>query len=218
MWNFWRFSSPKRRERSDSLFQLYLSFFRVGLFTIGGAYAMLPVADRVLSGIYTKVQIVEAYAVAQTVPGVIAANTSAILGNQKRGVLGAVSAVLGVITPSVIIIGVIAAILTEVRNPEWLNKAFMGIRIAVLALLIKSAYEMWKKSIVGIWSVAVLLTTLSLVFFRVVSAPLAVALAALLGFAGSYVSCFSPPAKKSDCATERNEDRSETENPQVKAG
>lgn len=170
-----------------NLLRLFWAFLKVGLFTIGGAYAMLPVAEKMLKGLYDSMEIAEAFTVAQTLPGVIAANTSAVLGNQKHGLLGAVFAVLGVITPSVIIISMIAMVFSQIQDIELMNKAFSGIRIGVLALLVKSAYELWKKSIGGLWSFAVFALSLAAVSLRFLSAPYVVLTAAGFGLIYSSV-------------------------------
>lgn len=167
-----------KKERLPALFR---AFFKVGLYTVGGAYAMLPVAERMLFGIYNMNEITEAFALAQTLPGVIAANTSAILGYQRRGIPGAVVSVLGIITPAVIIISMIAMIFTQIESIVWINKAFSGIRLGVLALLTKSAYEMWKKSIRGTWTFVVFLVAMGTVIFKLLPAPYIVASAAFFG-------------------------------------
>lgn len=172
--------------QSNGLWQLYWAFLKVGLYTVGGAYAMLPVAERMLVGIYSMNEITEAFALAQTLPGVIAANTSAILGHQRRGAVGAAISVFGIITPSIIIISLIAMVFSQIETIEVITKAFAGIRIAVLALLAKSAFEMWKKSIKGIWTFAVFLTAMALVVFKLLPAPYVVALAAFFGLVSTF--------------------------------
>lgn len=167
--------------KKNHLSALYWAFLKVGLYTVGGAYAMLPVAERMLSGIYNMNEITEAFALAQTLPGVIAANTSAILGHQRRGIPGAVVSVLGIITPSVIIISLIAMVFSQIEHIELITRAFVGIRIGVLALLAKSAYEMWKKSIRGVWTFSVFFVAMGIVIFKLLPVPYVVASAAFCG-------------------------------------
>ncbi len=173
--------SAKNAERIG-LAVLYGAFFNVGLFTIGGAYAMIPVAQKALSAIYSMSQITEAFAVAQALPGVIAANTSAILGYQKRGILGAVAGVIGVITPSIIIITIIAMIFERLEGVEAIAKAFAGVRIGVLALLVRSAYELWRSSIKRHFALYVFVCALVLTVFHIIPAPVIMACAAFAGF------------------------------------
>ncbi|MDO4753459.1 MAG: chromate transporter [Bacillota bacterium] len=164
-----------------TLWKMYTAFFCVGLYTVGGAYAMLPVAERMLAGLYHMNEITEAFALAQTLPGVIAANTSAILGHRRRGITGAIVGVLGIITPSIIIISLIAMVFSQIESIDLITKAFAGIRIGVLALLTASAYEMWKKSVKGVWTFLVFIGALAIVVWKVLPAPYVVALAAFLG-------------------------------------
>lgn len=137
--------------KSSNWLQLYVAFFKVGLLTIGGGYAMLPIIERELvqdKKWMTMEEILESYSVAQSLPGVIASNTAVFVGYRLAGFWGAVISVLGVITPSILIILGIAAVFTQIENLEIVQKAFKGIRIAVLALLCLSMVRMLKASIV----------------------------------------------------------------------
>lgn len=180
--------------QKDNYIRMFRYFSEVGALTVGGAYAMIPIAERVLvekAGLVTKEELLEAYAVAQTLPGVIAANTSTILGYRKRGFFGALFALLGVITPSILIIILVAALFTQVENLELVQKAFSGIRIAVIGMLLKSAYSLSKTSIVGMRYALFFAGALAATFFRV-SPVLIVATAAMLGWVLSGV----PPSEK----------------------
>lgn len=168
-----------------SYLKMFRYFSEVGALTVGGAYAMIPVAERVLvekAGLVSKEELLEAYAVAQTLPGVIVANTSTILGYRKRGFLGALCSLLGVITPSVLIIILVAALFAQVENLELVQKAFSGIRIAVIGMLLKSAYGLSKTSIVGMSYALFFAGALAATFYRV--SPVVIILtAAVLGWA-----------------------------------
>lgn len=174
--------TPPEDSAFISLAGLYAAFFKVGLFTIGGAYAMIPVAQKALAHIFPLNQITEAFAVAQMLPGVIAANTSAILGHQKRGIFGAAVSVLGVVTPSVAIITLIAMIFSRLEDIELVGRAFAGIRIGVLALLLKSIYELWRASIKRSFGVFVFAAALAVVALKLLSAPLVIAASVFVGF------------------------------------
>lgn len=170
--------------QKDSYWRMFRYFSEVGALTVGGAYAMIPIAERVLvekAGLVSKEELLEAYAVAQTLPGVIVANTSTILGYRKRGFWGALCSLIGVITPSVLIIMLVAALFAQVENLELVQKAFSGVRIAVIGMLLKSAYSLSKTSIVGMRYALFFAGALIATFFRI-SPVLVIATAALLGW------------------------------------
>lgn len=130
--------------------KLWLVFFKVGLMTVGGGYAMLPMLDKELvqgSKLGTSEEVMESFSMAQTLPGVVGANTAALLGFKIAGFWGAVFSTLGVITPSVFIISVIAFSFKRVAHLNWVESAFKGIRIAVLALLLEAFIKLSKAAV-----------------------------------------------------------------------
>lgn len=130
--------------------QLYMSFAKVGAMTIGGGYAMIPSMEQVLCkerALAPMEEIMEQYTVAQLIPGVIAANTAAIIGYRTARVPGAIASVLGVVSPSILVIAVVASVFSKIQHVVWVQKAFYGIRIAVLALLFNALIRLFKKSI-----------------------------------------------------------------------
>lgn len=174
------------KERNLSLARLFWLFMKVGVFTIGGGYAMLPVAERMLAGDYSSDEVLEAYTVAQTVPGVIAANMSVVLGYKRKKFLGALSAVLGVIFPSVLIISIIAMFISKIEDIEAVNKAFAGIRIGVLALLCKTAFQLGSRRMKSLWQAAVFALSLVALIFDVIPAIYVILISAVLGFVTSF--------------------------------
>ena len=136
-------------KRSD-LLRLFLSFFKIGLFTFGGGYAMLPMLERELvedRKWVTNEDILDYFAVGQCTPGVIAVNTATLVGYKRARVLGAVIATLGVICPSVIIITVIAAVLSNFADIPAVQHAFAGIRVAVCALITAAVIKLVKSNV-----------------------------------------------------------------------
>ena len=98
------------------LISMFLTFARVGAFTFGGGYAMLPVLQREVvekKGWCTEDELTDMYAIGQCTPGVIAVNVATYIGNRKRGPLGALFTTLGIIFPSLVIITMIASFLTH---------------------------------------------------------------------------------------------------------
>ncbi|HBI63993.1 MAG TPA: chromate transporter [Clostridiales bacterium] len=129
---------------------LFLTFARIGAFTFGGGYAMLPILQREVvdkNSWCTEDELTDMYAIGQCTPGVIAVNVATYIGNKCRGPLGAVCSTLGVITPSVCIIIVIAALLSNFAEYAAVQHAFSGIRIVVCALVTKTIWTMVRKNV-----------------------------------------------------------------------
>lgn len=129
---------------------LYGAFFKVGLFTFGGGYAMLPMLQKECvekHGWTDDEELLDVFALAQCTPGIIAVNTATFLGKKQAGVLGAVAATLGVITPSLIIISLIAALLQNFADIPAVQHALAGVRVAVTGLILASVLKMGKKAL-----------------------------------------------------------------------
>ncbi|MBQ9915321.1 MAG: chromate transporter [Clostridia bacterium] len=132
------------------LFDLFLTFARIGGFTFGGGYAMLPMLQKELvdkKKWTTEETLLDYYAIAQCTPGVIAVNTATLVGYRLKGVLGGIFATLGVIFPSLIIITIIAAVLNNFAELAVVKNAFVGIRACVCALILDSVIKLGKKAI-----------------------------------------------------------------------
>lgn len=132
----------------NTLLELYLTFFKMGLFTFGGGYAMLPLLEREVvdkKGWASHEEILDYYAIGQSTPGIIAINTSTFCGYKVGGNIGGIAASLGFITPSIIIISIIAKFLQSFSHLAIIQHAFAGIRVAVCALVFYSVLKMIKK-------------------------------------------------------------------------
>lgn len=132
---------------------LYLTFARIGVCTFGGGYAMLPILQReVVENRHwaTEDELMDYYAIGQCTPGVIAVNTSTFIGCKTHGILGGIAATAGMITPSLIIITIIAAFIQQFAHLAVVQHAFAGIRIAVCALVLQSVWKMAKKGVVDV--------------------------------------------------------------------
>lgn len=131
-------------------FDLFLTFAKIGGFTFGGGYAMLPIMQKELvekKDWTTNEELLNYYAVGQCTPGIIAVNVSTFVGYQKKGILGSIFSTLGVVTPSIIIIMLIASFLQNFSQYPAVQHAFSGIRIAVCATVFVAIWNLWKKSI-----------------------------------------------------------------------
>ena len=118
---------------------IFVSFLKIGMFTFGGGYAMLPLIERELitkrKWIEQK-EFLDLLTLAQSVPGPIAVNTSVFVGYKVRGLRGAAAALLGTVTPSFVIILAIAIFFAGIRQNPVVDAAFKGMRPAVVALII----------------------------------------------------------------------------------
>lgn len=151
------------------LLELYLTFVKIGFMTFGGGYAMLPILEREVvdkKKWATSEEILDYYAIGQSTPGVIAINTATFCGYKKAKNIGGVVASLGFITPSIIIITLIAGFLKNFSHIAAIQHAFSGIRIAVSALVLYSVIKMLKKNATTPFKFLIfLMTFLALVYF-----------------------------------------------------
>ena len=119
------------------LVQLFLEFFKTGLFAVGGGMATLPflydMAER--TGWFTAAQIADMLAVSESTPGPIGVNMATYVGYTSAGVPGAVVASLGLVAPSLMVIMIVAAVLKSFRDSKYVNAAFYGLRPASTAMV-----------------------------------------------------------------------------------
>jgi chromate transporter len=139
-------------KRLKEALTLYRVFFQIGLFTFGGGYAMLPLLERECVDKYhwcTKDELLDIFAIGQCTPGVIAVNTATFLGRKQGGFLGSAFATFGIVSPSLIIISLIAALLQNFADIPNVQHALAGVRVAVTALIITMTIKLirsnWKK-------------------------------------------------------------------------
>ena len=134
------------------LMELFVSFFKIGLFTFGGGYAMLPMLQREIVERHhwvTEEEVLDYYAIGQCTPGVIAVNTATFVGCKLRGAIGGAVSTLAVVTPSLIIITLISSLLKNFSSYEIVQHAFGGIRVAVAVLVVNSVWKLYKKGVKG---------------------------------------------------------------------
>ena len=119
------------------LLRLFWEFFKTGLFSVGGGMATLPFLSRlaVKTGWFTQAQLADMVAVAESTPGPIGVNTATYVGFTVAGVPGSLAATLGLVTPSVIVILIIARFLKTYRDNRFVSAAFYGLRPASTALI-----------------------------------------------------------------------------------
>ena len=138
--------------------QLFWAFIKVGALTFGGGYAMLPILQRDIVEKYgwaTEAEVMDYYAMAQCLPGIIMINTSAFIGQHRKGTLGGFVAGFASAFPSLVIITIIAAFLTRFAEYPVVQNAFAGIRACVVVLIVNALVKLWKSAIVD-WKALVI--------------------------------------------------------------
>lgn len=152
--------------------KLYATFFRIGLVMFGGGYAMLPLLQAEIVEKHkwtTEEEILNYFAVGQCTPGIIAVNTATFVGYKQKKIGGAIMATLGIVSPSIIIILLIASVLDQFADNVWVGHAFAGIRVAVCALVLSSIVKLWKSGVKNKWGILLFLIAFVLVAFINVS-------------------------------------------------
>lgn len=169
-----------------SLLNLYLTFLKIGSLMIGGGYSMLPLLIRELverKKIVTEDELTDYMAVSQCTPGVIAINTATFIGYRVKKTAGAIIATLGVITVPMILIVCISALLTNFAHIQIVQYIFMGVRIAVCALIAAAVWKLFKKSVTDLPSALLFAAAFLFITIADVSPVFIVLGAAIVGLA-----------------------------------
>ena len=122
----------------NSLWTIFISFLKIGAFTFGGGYAMIPLIEAEMiqkRSWLNREEFINLLIMAQSIPGPIALNTAVFVGYKTRGWKGAFAALLGVVIPSFVIILLIATVFTDFKDNHYVAAAFKGMRPAVVALI-----------------------------------------------------------------------------------
>lgn len=147
---------------------LFCSFFKIGLFTFGGGYAMLPLMQAELvkkHGWITDEELLDYVSLSQCTPGVIAVNMATFVGCKLKGCFGGIVATSAVIAPSLMIISAIASVLMRYMDHPSVVHTFNGIRIVVVALITNILIDLWKKGVKNKLGVALFSVCLALIVF-----------------------------------------------------
>ena len=158
-------------KKKTNFFEMFLSFFKIGLFTFGGGYAMLALIESELvekKKWISKEEFLDMVAIAESTPGPIAINSATYIGYKRAGVLGSALSTLGVVLPSFIIIFVISLFLEAFLAVELVAYAFRGIQACVVYLIISAGWKMLKGLKKNAMSVSILcIVTLTMVALSV---------------------------------------------------
>ena len=163
--------------------ELFFAFFRTGIFTFGGGLAMMPMLQKELiekKHWLTEEDLIDYYAIGQSTPGIIAVNVATFVGYRQAGVAGAIIATLGIISPSIIIITILAGAINSISEYPLVQAALKGINVAVAALLTTVIIKFAKKTIKNAWNVLYMLLAFVCIFwFKVPSFIIIIAAIAL---------------------------------------
>lgn len=166
------------------LFELYAAFFRIGGLTFGGGLTMLPMLKHELvekKKWILEDELLDYYAIGQCTPGIIAVNVATFIGYKKKGIVGAIFSTLGMISPSLIIVSIIAVFLQQFIENQIVAHAVAGIKIVVCALMLRTVITMGKKTIKSILGGVLCVIVFLLAMFTQVPSVLLVIVAGLIG-------------------------------------
>ena len=167
-----------------NLFLYYRTWFKIGLFTFGGGYVILPMINKEIvqkHGWVDNEEVIDYYAIGQSLPGIIAVNTANFIGYKVAGVPGAIVSSLGVISPSIILITIIATLLTGFQDLPIVRHALNGIQIAVCMLMTTTIIQLMKGSVKDIAGASICISAFVLAYFMGVSVIILVISAAAAG-------------------------------------
>lgn len=171
-------------DKKVSLWQLFCACVKIGLILLGGGYVILPVMQSELvekRGWITDEELVEFYALSQSLPGIIAINTSIFVGYKIRGKWGALTAIIGLVFSAFWMIVALASVLAKLTTNSYVQGLLWGVEVAVIVLIIMSVREMWGKSMRSKFSYAVFLFAMGLMLFGKVSPALTIIITVVVG-------------------------------------
>ena len=156
------------KNKLKQFLELYFAFVKIGGFTFGGGLAMMPIMQRELiekRGWVSEEELIDYFAIGQSTPGIIAVNVATFVGYKKLGWLGGIIGTLGVVTPSWVIIMLLAGAISSVDKYPLAQRALRGINVAVAALLTSVIVKFTKKTIKNFWNALFMLLAFALIYF-----------------------------------------------------
>ena len=172
------------KKKLNSCLSLFWEFLKIGLFTIGGGMAMIPQLQHVVvkeKGWLEDDEMIDCIAISQALPGIIAINAATYIGMKVKGFRGALSATLGVITPSFVIIILVVTVLDSIGDNSYIQGAFTGVKAAVCGLILVTVIKMGKKILRSVFAwILAILAFIAIVLFGI-NAIWAIIVGAVLG-------------------------------------
>lgn len=168
----------------QELLELFWVFFKMGSFTFGGGYAMLPIIQEEIvtkRNWATDEEILNYYAIGQSTPGIIAVNTATFIGYKRKGILGGISATLGIVGPSIVIISIIATAFKNFQDYVVVQHALNGIGVVVAILILNAVIKMFKDSVKDYLTLVLFMISLLLLVFTNLNPIFIIIASAILG-------------------------------------
>lgn len=172
--------------KGNLYWQLFTTFFKIGGFTFGGGWAMIPLIEREVVDKYhwiDKEEFLDELAVAQSLPGILAVNISVLVGNKLRGFKGSFVAAMGTILPSFVVILLIAIFFSQIYNNPTVASIFKGIRPAVVALILAPVITTAQAARLNKWTILIPIIVALAIWMGGVSPVLCI----ILGGGGGYL-------------------------------
>lgn len=172
------------------LLELFIVFFKLGAFTIGGGIAMLPLLQHSMTvekKWFDEDEFVDIIAVCQSLPGVVAINMATFVGYKKKGLAGSIVSTFGVVMPSFVMILLIATFITNIGDNVYLNGAMAGLRAAALGLICVSVIQLSSKVFKNGWTVAAAVGSFVLIAVLGINTAWVILLFLLLGIAAAFI-------------------------------
>ncbi|MCM0651044.1 chromate transporter [Clostridium swellfunianum] len=163
---------------------MFYSFFKIGAFTIGGGYAMIPLIEKEVvdkKQWVSREDFLDMLALAQSAPGPIAINTAVFVGYKMAGIPGMIFTVLGSVLPSFLIILIVAAFFAGIKDNQGVERAFKGIRPAVVALIAAPVIRLGQSAKINRKTIIIPIAAAALVAFLKITAVYIILAAAVLG-------------------------------------
>ncbi|MBU3104816.1 chromate transporter [Clostridium gasigenes] len=168
----------------DIIFKLFFSFLKIGAFSFGGGYAMLPFIQREIvttNNWISMPEFMDIIGISQMTPGPIAINSATFVGYKIQGVCGSLAATLGVITTSFILVSIISKVLAKFKNSVVVKSALLGMRPVLIALILSAFLELAKESYLDFKSIVITIIIGGLLLTKKVHPILVIVIAAILG-------------------------------------
>ena len=200
------------KNKIRELMALYLAFLKIGAFTFGGGLAMMPIMQRELiekRGWLNDEELIDYFAIGQSTPGIIAVNVATFVGYKRLGIFGGIIATLGVVTPSWVIIMLLAGAISSVDKYPLAQKALHGINVAVAALLTSVIVKFSKKTIKNVWNAVFMLLAFVLIYFFKVQSVWIIIAALIIG---SLLTLYRQKRSAAASGAEQNQNKAGSEN------
>ena len=171
-------------KNEHTLFQLFLSFLKIGALTFGGGYAMMPIMRKEVVEVKKWADdedILKILVISESTPGVLAVNSATFIGYKIAGFKGSLVATLGVILPSFVIISIISLFIVEFKSLQLVSYAFFGIQAGVAVLICRAALKLSKKVHFNVFAVIILIFSMLVALFTTISVIYVLLMSAALG-------------------------------------